>query len=1827
METRLKNIEELVMRLKRELRSWLLKRKVRLRREGRRLASILLCGALVAGNLSAVSMPVLAGSNSDHDYTYEMERETLRDALITAVSEGTDFEKDLDFAGEYAEDYLQLLEADGTLYELDPEFTDEDPARDRDMKLQIFVRIKGSIPVDEAYEIDGDEEIIFLLSNKIEENVTATIRVDGRETEAITVLPADSIVVEAEGTTITDGVVDEIVSPVSGIPGAGFGSGSGGSSSGTVSEQKETEASADDSDEEVEIVITNDEDDEEEDEITAENSEVTILDEETNDQESTDAESIDTENTDTEHADSAENNEEAVESGTDDADGDVTDDESTEAQSEDAGNNEEADDTKEQGNQDGSEISDSSETSNDDSAGEDGEENSSDTGSESSDSTSSDDSGNDADDSDDTGSESSDSASSDDAENDADGSGNTGSAGSDSTSFDDAGNDKKESGSAGGAGSDNMSSDNAGKKDSSSDTSGNSSNTSDSSSDTSNSSSDTSGTSEVTASISIHHVDLVAAGKATSSNADTDDTASSSNASPSDAEKRLLDGIYYDSVRFGKRGAAAFATTAAELGLDADADGARTISYEGDGYRVDVSYGEDAGLPRDVEVSAVEYASDTEEFQDYYAQTAELYGWEEDRTESVRLFDITLLSDGTEVEPSEAVQVVLTYLDEEEALGDYTITHFAENGTETLEVTSEYADGEQTMSFDMESFSYITVTQNTTAFDVFWLWMWTSDGEKINSNTIAMKNEVLKYTANSETYYLIPCSYFSEYLADYGYSFDEKGYCPLFYLPKGKNYSNYCYAQYATEHACYASVNSTWYVRVQDDSVYDATREDKGTRRANIFYLPASVVLNLGNGNGTNVDEDYSGDTSKDKLRYTIDLSSSTIDDDNGTITLNLPCDDDLGTKFAVTDKKTETLGKDLAYDYKLVGWFNIATGEYYNVENGSCTATIDLHNRNVFYADWIANSYDYGSSGDTNLLTTVQDTSDFIKIHMFDYNELFNLNSASLVQTRLDREVWTDSGYLADTPQLANTVDVTDLPRSFAFRNVSTNGKNLLGQLNDLKSWNIYTGSGDSDLGNGGYCYTVIVSSLNDSLLKKLFDTSAGNTIDDLGVYYVGEGNYLFSVDENGYYTYDSANNAAVYNQSDERFYVYDGEQWVSGTTYACFLPYNSYKSYTSSADSEYSVTDGSVNYWFGMDMQVDFYLPNDTGTNGGNQINGKDMMFQFSGDDDVWVFVDDELVMDLGGIHDAVDGTINFSTGQVTAPTNSSTKETTTMNTISAGAHTLRVYYLERGAAASNLKLTINLVPRWKLESATAGTMSVTKEWKDENGNTVDSSDTSTYPAVTMGLFEKTDVTVSSTATSATYDTTTYTLTDGYSYDDDGYVNAYVSGGYLYVRVDTQELSYSNDGNEDNDWTYTWELLDEDKTYEVLELTALPNYKVTSDYTALQSYEYWHAVDEDDLNGTELDANNHTTGGILEEDDLKILLTDGAQYGTANTSGFPTTYSGYVISGQKSNSTKEMPFSQKAEDDDGDGVYTYGVISDTDIESTSVLTVELSGNYSSGTESGMYIPEFYIKNSLGNYLYVTYVDGEYKLTWNGVNKTEFCYNSLGELYTSEYGGLKVTIDKEGNITVSQGQETTNVENVKIYVYGEMATVGKSYTITNTKLPTVTLKKVDSTDGEKTLDGAVFTLQNASGDYYSYDSVNDKVVWSSSSEPDDSNKLTTENGGIINFNILPDGTYTLTEVTAPDGYNKLSSPITLVIADGVISSAVYGDGSESGVVSVDTNDTNLVITIENTPGADLPETGGPGTLPFRTAGLLLAGSSAYLIYATLRRRRRWQGG
>ena len=245
------------------------------------------------------------------------------------------------------------------------------------------------------------------------------------------------------------------------------------------------------------------------------------------------------------------------------------------------------------------------------------------------------------------------------------------------------------------------------------------------------------------------------------------------------------------------------------------------------------------------------------------------------------------------------------------------------------------------------------------------------------------------------------------------------------------------------------------------------------------------------------------------------------------------------------------------------------------------------------------------------------------------------------------------------------------------------------------------------------------------DESLDYLFnnDSQANGKQDGKAVHNNVQG--LFQL-KDGYYVYDSYGsdgNYAVYNFTTNSFDVYDKagvyKDSVSDANRGQFFPFDSADKVFEERNGRLSpigITDGTndkLNHHFGMSMTTEFVQPN-----GGKTTKGEDMVFEFSGDDDVWVYIDGVLVGDLGGIHEKATLKINFATGGVhvghvdNANDPEKTIQDTTIKAMfqAAGAdtsnrrfsgntflnsskHTLSFFYLERGAGASNMSLKFNL------------------------------------------------------------------------------------------------------------------------------------------------------------------------------------------------------------------------------------------------------------------------------------------------------------------------------------------------------------------------------------------------------------------------------------------------------------------------------------------------------------------------------------------------------
>ena len=276
------------------------------------------------------------------------------------------------------------------------------------------------------------------------------------------------------------------------------------------------------------------------------------------------------------------------------------------------------------------------------------------------------------------------------------------------------------------------------------------------------------------------------------------------------------------------------------------------------------------------------------------------------------------------------------------------------------------------------------------------------------------------------------------------------------------------------------------------------------------------------------------------------------------------------------------------------------------------------------------------------------------------------------------------------------------------------------------------YTGIVNKTLING---YPAMAADKGSESLDYLF----GGKPDDKAVTSHEPDGGLLALGEEGYYSFDADSQNATYDTASNKFTL-SKRQCTNQSSTPCFAPFG----------------DGSEHdkYSFGMNLDAEFYMPE------GGKVNNQAMVFDFTGDDDVWVFIDGVLVLDLGGIHQALDGSINFATGNIdyhgkqqshgTPPATSidqAFKEAgETWDPTAYKTHHLSFFYLERGDGGSNCKIKFNLPVKPSkaidIEKETLGTIDASEKFQFQLF--VDSSPTpyqgkySVYDAYTKRVVE---------------------------------------------------------------------------------------------------------------------------------------------------------------------------------------------------------------------------------------------------------------------------------------------------------------------------------------------------------------------------------------------------------------------------------------------------------------------------------------------------------
>lgn len=443
-----------------------------------------------------------------------------------------------------------------------------------------------------------------------------------------------------------------------------------------------------------------------------------------------------------------------------------------------------------------------------------------------------------------------------------------------------------------------------------------------------------------------------------------------------------------------------------------------------------------------------------------------------------------------------------------------------------------------------------------------------------------------------------------------------------------------------------------------------------------------------------------------------------------------------------------------------------------------------------------LAASYDPNNPGPLTTVETIDSASMGVDIQMFDYERSLpdytywgRGQNGMLVQGLVNKELietkYKDE-YYPDAKLNDNRVDLFD---NFVTKNWkgTANNQNYLGKANHLFREDVYTGAVPEIGSAGTFYYSSFdnyaywpkgaeknVASDEDGtypfkVYQQIGTPKSGN---NSTLFYYQRGNFMpYNPIKDGEFASNTLNlydeNGKALNPDDARY-----KEKLYKTQEPAWSRHN------------LLLEDGQItenNYYFGMVVTANFIQQKN------GKYNGQDMVYKFNGDDDMWVFIDGVLVLDLGGVRDAQSGEINFSTGEVkwtnynkqhvnagnlgegckdfTKTIKDQFKDTskeniTEWNNNGEGdtfadytGHEIKIFYMERGAGASNCKMQFNLptVPK--------DSISVTKEVTNVNEGAYTDVD------FDFKLYVQDDTAVTPDITGA--DGTKYVLEKGQPYD----------------------------------------------------------------------------------------------------------------------------------------------------------------------------------------------------------------------------------------------------------------------------------------------------------------------------------------------------------------------------------------------------------------------------------------------------------------------------
>lgn len=767
-----------------------------------------------------------------------------------------------------------------------------------------------------------------------------------------------------------------------------------------------------------------------------------------------------------------------------------------------------------------------------------------------------------------------------------------------------------------------------------------------------------------------------------------------------------------------------------------------------------------------------------------------------------------------------------------------------------------------------------------------------------------------------------------------------------------------------------------------------------------------------------------------------------------------------------------------------------------------------------------------------------------------------------------------------------------------------------------------------------------------NGTSLNGLFDGTWDKVIPHT---YVTGLNHLFSYDSRtGTYSYDSDKNYAYYDidssrNTEKNFIVYERskDKGEGNRHVASFMPYSSWD-------------DGASQnkFAFGMMISFEFLQPKN------GKINGQDMVFSFSGDDDVWVFIDNKLVLDLGGVHERATGSINFANGEVyvnnqSNPTLGSVFNSDSDTFADYTSHSLKLFYMERGRGDSNCSIKFNLPPRptnsieivkslanSDKEKYTSTDFQFKAYLEDEEDKNQELVQYNAIPEGTPYRVKKND----SLTDEVRYvgANNIFTLKAGESAVFEG-----IDSGLRFYAEEVGILSDQFDKVDITNWKVTYHDLNgklvgtsEDKVSEKtktylarsevktagnaarvefkntcnvnnlrkLRITKKMNGLSTTDKFSFQVYltgqnrqfiPYDGGYEVIHKDGTSVSREGNPQGIIRDVAPDETIVIDQILSGTEFR----------VNEIELDNSRYEKPIKEvkKGLCDDGTVTDSDGKIAlkkDAHVIITNTLKVDLTVNKEwsdknikhSSIYAGLYKAD-------GTPLKCVELneDNQYRYVFGNVSSSDLVYelrpvtgNENAEFTINNNGYVKVEADK---IIVAKANNTDT--KYKVSYKKEVSEDGTkiTQTITNTKIVTeLNLIKVEKNNEKNLLKNAEFALYTAN-DNYTYEESN-RVT----------GNIKTDSNGRATVNGLVPGKYVLKETKAPEGYS-LSANVWQVLVRDNQSVEVTLNG-----VPVEKSDDGAFV-IENIKLYSLPSTGGSGIYWYMIGGMVLMSAAAWILY------------